>query len=121
MMLGVRLRFSQTYLSESLVSGNCRTRASEVLEQLDDQTRLTSKARYTICQLSIWHNEKIAVHITICGPKTEEILERDLKVKEYWLHRRNLSETDNFGFRVEEHISLGARYDQCWVGHSFFG
>jgi len=62
-------------------------------------------------QFGIRRNEKIAVHVTIRGPKAEEILERGLKVKEYELRRRNFSETGNFGFGIQEHIDLGARYD----------
>lgn len=34
-----------------------------------------------------------------------------MKVKEYELRRRNFSETGNFGFGIQEHIDLGARYD----------
>lgn len=87
------------------------TRASKVLEQLTGQTPVTSKARYTVRTFGIRRNEKIAVHVTIRGPKAEEILERGLKVKEYELRRRNFSETGNFGFGIQEHIDLGARYD----------
>jgi large subunit ribosomal protein L11e len=72
---------------------------------------VTSKARYTVRTFGIRRNEKIAVHVTIRGPKAEEILERGLKVKEYELRRRNFSETGNFGFGIQEHIDLGARYD----------
>jgi large subunit ribosomal protein L11e len=82
-----------------------------VLEQLTGQTPVTSKARYTVRTFGIRRNEKIAVHVTIRGPKAEEILERGLKVKEYELRRRNFSETGNFGFGIQEHIDLGARYD----------
>jgi hypothetical protein len=32
-------------------------------------------------------------------------------VKEYELRRKNFSETGNFGFGIQEHIDLGARYD----------
>lgn len=92
-------------------SGDRLTRASKVLEQLTGQTPVTSKARYTVRTFGIRRNEKIAVHVTIRGPKAEEILERGLKVKEYELRRRNFSETGNFGFGVQEHIDLGARYD----------
>ena len=87
------------------------TRAAKVLEQLTGQTPVTSKARYTVRTFGIRRNEKIAVHVTIRGPKAEEILERGLKVKEYELRRRNFSETGNFGFGIQEHIDLGARYD----------
>ena len=87
------------------------TRASKVLEQLTGQTPITSKARYTIRTFGIRRNEKIAVHVTFCGPKAEEILERGLKVKEYELRRKSLSDTGNFGFCIQEHIDLGARYD----------
>jgi large subunit ribosomal protein L11e len=69
-------------------SGDRLTRASKVLEQLTGQTPVTSKARYTIRSFSIRRNEKIAVHVTIRGPKAEEVLERALKVKEYELRKR---------------------------------
>jgi len=92
-------------------SGDRLTRASKVLEQLTGQTPVTSKARYTVRQFGIRRNEKIAVHVTIRGPKAEEILERGLKVKEYELRRKNFSDTGNFGFGIQEHIDLGARYD----------
>ncbi|KAI9636147.1 60s ribosomal protein l11, partial [Dioszegia hungarica] len=92
-------------------SGDRLTRASKVLEQLTGQTPVTSKARYTIRSFSIRRNEKIAVHVTIRGPKAEEVLERALKVKEYELRKRNFSSTGNFGFGIEEHIDLGIKYD----------
>jgi len=92
-------------------SGDRLTRASKVLEQLTGQTPVTSKARYTVRSFSIRRNEKIAVHVTIRGPKAEEILERGLKVKEYELRKRNFSETGNFGFGITEHIDLGIKYD----------
>lgn len=82
-----------------------------MLEQLTGQSPVTSKARYTVRTFGIRRNEKIAVHVTIRGPKAEEILERGLKVKEYELKRKNFSETGNFGFGIQEHIDLGARYD----------
>jgi len=81
------------------------------LEQLTGQTPVTSKARYTVRSFGIRRNEKIAVHVTIRGPKAEEILERGLKVKEYELRKRNFSETGNFGFGIQEHIDLGLKYD----------
>jgi large subunit ribosomal protein L11e len=59
----------------------------------------------------IRRNEKISVHVTVRGPKAEEILERGLKVKEYELRKRNFSETGNFGFGISEHIDLGIKYD----------
>lgn len=92
-------------------SGDRLTRAAKVLEQLTGQTPVTSKARYTVRSFSIRRNEKIAVHVTIRGPKAEEVLERALKVKEYELRRRNFSETGNFGFGIDEHIDLGIKYD----------
>ncbi|KLO19103.1 60S ribosomal protein L11 [Schizopora paradoxa] len=92
-------------------SGDRLTRASKVLEQLTGQTPVTSKARYTVRTFGIRRNEKIAAHVTIRGPKAEEILERGLKVKEYELRRRNFSATGNFGFGIQEHIDLGIRYD----------
>lgn len=92
-------------------SGDRLTRASKVLEQLTGQTPVTSKARYTVRSFQIRRNEKIACHVTIRGPKAEEVLERALKVKEYELRRRNFSETGNFGFGIDEHIDLGIKYD----------
>merc|ERR1711865_543092 len=92
-------------------SGDRLTRAAKVLEQLTGQTPVTSKARYTVRHFGIRRNEKIAVHVTIRGPKAEEILERGLKVKEYELKKKNFSATGNFGFGINEHIDMGIKYD----------
>ncbi|PWN93462.1 putative RPL11B-ribosomal protein L11 [Acaromyces ingoldii] len=92
-------------------SGDRLTRATKVLEQLTGQSPVTSKARYTLRGFGIRRNEKIACHVTIRGPKAEEILERGLKVKEYELKRGNFSNNGNFGFGVNEHIDLGIKYD----------
>lgn len=92
-------------------SGDRLTRASKVLEQLSGQTPVHSKARYTVRTFGIRRNEKIAVHVTVRGPKAEEIIERGLKVKEYQLRNRNFSATGNFGFGIDEHIDLGIKYD----------
>jgi large subunit ribosomal protein L11e len=74
---------------------------------------VASKAAYTARQFGIRHNEKIAVHVTIRGPKAEEVLECGLtgKMKEYEFRRRNFSETGNLGFGIQEHIDLGELYD----------
>jgi len=92
-------------------SGDRLTRAAKVLEQLTGQTPVYSKARYTVRTFGIRRNEKIAVHVTVRGPKAEEILERGLKVKEYELLKKNFSATGNFGFGISEHIDLGIKYD----------
>lgn len=78
---------------------------------LPELTYSTGKARYTVRSFGIRRNEKIAVHVTVRGPKAEEILERGLKVKEYELRAKNFSETGNFGFGISEHIDLGIKYD----------
>jgi large subunit ribosomal protein L11e len=92
-------------------SGDRLTRAAKVLEQLSGQTPVYSKARYTVRTFGIRRNEKISVHVTVRGPKAEEIIERGLKVKEYELKAKNFSETGNFGFGINEHIDLGIKYD----------
>jgi len=92
-------------------SGDRLTRAGKVLEQLTGQTPVHSKARYTVRSFSIRRNEKIAVHVTVRGPKAQEILERGLKVKEFELRAKNFSSTGNFGFGIDEHIDLGLKYD----------
>lgn len=92
-------------------SGDRLTRAAKVLEQLSGQTPVYSKARYTVRTFGIRRNEKISVHVTIRGPKAEEILERGLKVKEYELKKSNFSATGNFGFGIQEHIDLNIKYD----------
>lgn len=100
-------------------SGDRLTRAGRVLEQLTGQTPVYSKSRLTIRTFGIRRNEKIATHVTIRGPKAEEILERGLKVKEFELRENNFSQggsesgagAGGFGFGITEHIDLGLKYD----------
>jgi len=92
-------------------SGDRLTRAAKVLQQLTDQTPIFSKSRLTVRGWGIRRNEKIACHVTVRGPKAEEILEKGLKVKEYELKKENFSSTGNFGFGIQEHIDLGIKYD----------
>lgn len=92
-------------------SGDKLTRAARVLETLAGQQPVFSKARYTVRSFGIRRNEKIATHVTVRGPKAEEILERGLKVREYELRASNFSETGHFGFGINEHIDLGIKYD----------
>jgi len=92
-------------------SGDRLTRATKVLEQLTEQTPVTSKARYTVRAFGIRRNEEIAAHVTVRGEKAKDILEKGLRVKEYELKASNFSNTGNFGFGVEEHIDLGIKYD----------
>merc|ERR1711937_1114321 len=92
-------------------SGDRLTRAAKVLEQLTGQQPVFSKARYTVRTFGIRRNEKIACHVTVRGPKAEEILDRGLKVKECELKKGNFSKSGAFGFGVQEHIDLGIKYD----------
>merc|ERR1712151_1161993 len=92
-------------------SGDRLTRAGKVLEQLTGQTPVYSKSRLTIRGWGVRRNEKIACHVTVRGPKAEEILDKGLRVKEYELKTFNFSETGNFGFGIQEHIDLGIKYD----------
>ena len=95
-------------------SGDRLTRASRVLNQLTGQQPVFSKSRLTIRTFGIRRNEKISTHVTIRGPKAEEILERGLKVKEFELKEHNFAKgpgAGGFGFGIDEHIDLGLKYD----------
>nr|WCZ58379.1 60S ribosomal protein L11 [Paratrimastix eleionoma] len=92
-------------------SGDRLTRAEKVLEQLTEQTPVSSKSRLTIKGFGIRKNEKIASHVTVRGKKAEEILQAGLHVKDFELRKRNFSATGNFGFGIAEHIDLGIKYD----------
>merc|ERR1711973_981595 len=81
-------------------SGDKLTRAAKVLESLTGQKPVYSKARYTVRSFGIRRNEKIAVHCTVRGAKSEEILEKGLKVREYELRRDNFSSNGHFGFGI---------------------
>jgi large subunit ribosomal protein L11e len=82
-----------------------------VLKDLSGQNPITSKARYTIRSFSIRRNEEIGTHVTVRGPKAEELLKLGLKVKDNEIKSRNFSSTGNFGFGIQEHIDLGIKYD----------
>lgn len=97
--------------SESLCSKMISSCSRGRIETNSQSLNITGKARYTVRSFGIRRNEKIAVHVTVRGPKAEEILERGLKVKEYELRKKNFSDTGNFGFGISEHIDLGIKYD----------
>merc|ERR1712100_854297 len=82
-------------------SGDRLTKAVRVLQQLSDQTPVENFARYTVRTFGIRRNEKIACHVTVRGDKATDLIERGLKITDY----------DNFGFGVNEHIDLGLKYD----------
>ena len=69
-------------------SGDRLTRAARVLEQLTGQEPQYSKARYTVRGFGIRRNEKISVHVTVRGDKAMEILERGLKVRNFFSRRK---------------------------------
>jgi len=92
-------------------SGDKLTKAGRVLKELTDQEPVFSVARLTVRTFGIRRNEKIAAHVTVRGPKAEEILNKGLQVHEYELKDGNFSTTGNFGFGIQEHIDLGLKYD----------
>merc|ERR1739845_137642 len=80
-------------------SGDRLTRAARVLEQLTGQQPVFSKARYTLRSFGIRRNEKIAVHVTVCGEKTLEFLDYGLKVKKFFLLRFQ-TKMQSSGYRI---------------------
>ncbi len=92
-------------------SGDRLTKAIKVLKDLSGQTPVTSKARYTIRSFGIRRNEEIGCHVSVRGPKAEELLKTALRVKDNELKERHFSDTGNFGFGIQEHIDLGMKYD----------
>jgi len=107
----------QIYIEKLIVnicvgeSGDKLTKAGRVLKELTDQEPVFSVARLTVRTFGIRRNEKIAAHVTVRGPKAEEILNKGLQVHEYELKDMNFSTTGNFGFGIQEHIDLGLKYD----------
>jgi len=107
----------QIYIEKLIVnicvgeSGDKLTKAGRVLKELTDQEPVFSVARLTVRTFGIRRNEKIAAHVTVRGPKAEEILDKGLQVHEYELKDTNFSTTGNFGFGIQEHIDLGLKYD----------
>jgi len=91
--------------------GDRLQKAARVLQDLTGQTPVYHKARLTIRSFGIRRNEKIAVSVTVRGPKAEELLERSLRVKDFELRHANFSKAGNFGFGIQEHIDLGLKYD----------
>jgi len=92
-------------------SGDRLTRAAKVLEQLTEQHPVFSKARLAIKSFNVRRNEKTACHVTVCGKKAEEILEKGLQVEEYELRKKTFAKSGSFGFDITEHIDLGIKYD----------
>ncbi|XP_030062687.1 60S ribosomal protein L11-like [Microcaecilia unicolor] len=100
------LKVAWVSISGVITNESGLTYAAKMLEQVTGQTPVFSKARYTERSFGIRRNEKIAVHCTVRGAKAEEILEKGLKVREYELWQNNFSDTDNFGFGIQEHMDL---------------
>nr|GEW57364.1 60S ribosomal protein L11 [Tanacetum cinerariifolium] len=76
---------------------------------------------YTVRPFGIRRNAKIAYYITVRGDKVMQLLENGLKVKEYKLLRCNFTDTDCFGFGIQEHIDLGIKYDPSTVSMGAMG
>jgi len=91
--------------------GDRLTRASRVLQELTEQEPVFSQARLTVRTFGIRRNDKIACHVSVCGEKAEDILQRALHVKEFELREKNFATSGNFGFGIAEHIDLGLKYD----------
>lgn len=66
-------------------------------------------ASYTVRSFGIKRNEKIACYVTVRGDKAMQLLLSRLKVKEYELLGRNLSNIGCFFFGIQEHIDLGIK------------
>uniref|UniRef100_A0A8C9JIU8 Large ribosomal subunit protein uL5 n=1 Tax=Panthera tigris altaica TaxID=74533 RepID=A0A8C9JIU8_PANTA len=82
-------------------SGERLILVAKVLELFTRQTAVFSKPRCTVRSLGIRRNEKIA----------EEILEKGLRVRELALRKSNFFSIGNFGFGIQELMSLGIKYD----------
>ena len=58
----------------------------------------------TIRSFSVRRDEKITCHVTVRGEKAEEILKKELKVKDYELRKGSVSKNGSFGFGISGHI-----------------
>ncbi|KAL6134173.1 hypothetical protein ACLB2K_066406 [Fragaria x ananassa] len=89
----------------------CGGFANRVETDPEGRARWRLLARYTVRSFGIRRNEKIACYVTVRGEKAMQLLESGLKVKEYELLRKNFSDTNCFGFGIQEHIDQGIKYD----------
>eukprot|EP00766_Chilomastix_caulleryi_P000942 gnl/Chilomastix_caulleri/192.p1 GENE.gnl/Chilomastix_caulleri/192~~gnl/Chilomastix_caulleri/192.p1 ORF type:complete len:144 (-),score=13.26 gnl/Chilomastix_caulleri/192:98-529(-) len=101
------------------------TRATKVLEQLSQQKPVHSRSRLTVRGFGIRRNQKISAHVTIRGPRAQQLLERGLAVKEFTLPAKAFNDTGCFGL-VSLNILISALntilqlVSSVWISTLFF-
>lgn len=93
-------------------SGEPLEKASQVLQELTDQTPVKKKAKKTIRDFGIRQGEPIACVVTLRKQKAIDFLKKVLPVIENKISRSSFDKQGNFAFGLKEHIEIaGVKYD----------
>ncbi len=87
-------------------------RAATVLETITGKTPKKTLSRTNVKEFNIRKGRPIGVKVTVRGTEAEDLLKRLLIVQNNRMKRSSFDDYGNFGFGIEEHISIpGVEYD----------
>jgi len=87
-------------------------RAATVLETISGREPKKTLSSTNVKEFDIRKGRPIGVKVTVRGTKAEDLLKRLLIVQNNRMKRSSFDDYGNFGFGIEEHISIpGVEYD----------